>query len=181
MDFKAIESKWQKFWEEHSELYRADDESDKEKKYILVEFPYPSGSGLHVGHAFSFTGSDVYARFKRMQGYNVLFPMGWDAFGLPTENYAIKMKRKPQEITKENTDIFRSQMKKLAFSFDWSREINTSDPNYYKWTKRVWHIKKRCRLIGVRAVKLVWQMRKWWTENARDAEQRWRGELSHNG
>lgn len=100
-----------------------------------MEFPYPSGSGLHVGHAFSFTGSDVYARFKRMQGYNVLFPMGWDAFGLPTENYAIKMKRKPQEITKENTDIFRSQMKKLAFSFDWSREINTSDPNYYKWTQ----------------------------------------------
>jgi len=135
MDFKVVEAKWQKFWEEHPELYRVDGKSGKEKKYILVEFPYPSGSGLHVGHAFSFTGADVYARFKRMQGYKVLFPMGWDAFGLPTENYAIKTKRKPQEITKENTDIFREQMKRLAYSFDWEREINTSDPNYYKWTQ----------------------------------------------
>jgi leucyl-tRNA synthetase len=100
-----------------------------------VEFPYPSGSGLHIGHAFSFTGADVYARFNRMMGYNVLFPMGWDAFGLPTENYAIKMKRKPQEITKENTDHFRSQMKRLAFSFDWEREVDTTDPRYYKWTQ----------------------------------------------
>lgn len=134
MDFKVIEDKWQKFWES-SDLYRADDGGEKKKKYILVEFPYPSGSGLHVGHAFSFTGSDVYARFKRMQGYNVLFPMGWDAFGLPTENYAIKTKRKPQEVTKENTDMFRKQMKRLAYSFDWSREINTTDPKYYKWTQ----------------------------------------------
>lgn len=135
MDFKVIEAKWQKFWEEHPELYRADDNNEKEKKYVLVEFPYPSGSGLHVGHAFSFTGSDVYARYKRMQGYNVLFPMGWDAFGLPTENYAIKTRRKPQEVTKENTDMFRSQMKRLAYSFDWEREINTTDPDYYKWTQ----------------------------------------------
>jgi len=134
-NFKEIETKWRKFWEEHPELYRADNNSKKNKKYILVEFPYPSGSGLHVGHAFSFTGGDVYARFKRMQGENVLFPMGWDAFGLPTENYAIKMKRKPQEVTKENTDMFRSQMKDLAFSFDWSREVNTTDPSYYKWTQ----------------------------------------------
>jgi leucyl-tRNA synthetase len=135
MDFKVIEAKWQKFWEEHPELYQADDESKKEKKYILVEFPYPSGSGLHVGHAFSFTGSDIYARFKRMQGYNVMFPMGWDAFGLPTENYAIKSKRKPQEVTRENVKMFKEQMKKLAYSFDWEREINTTDPNYYKWTQ----------------------------------------------
>jgi leucyl-tRNA synthetase len=133
--FKEIETKWQKWWEEHPELYLAQNESSRQKKYVLVEFPYPSGSGLHVGHAFAFTGGDVYARFKRMQGYNVLFPMGWDAFGLPTENYAIKMKRKPQEVTKENTDMFRSQMKRLAFSFDWTREINTTDPNYYKWTQ----------------------------------------------
>jgi leucyl-tRNA synthetase len=105
------------------------------KKYVLVEFPYPSGSGLHVGHAFSFTGADVYARFNRMMGYNVLFPMGWDAFGLPTENYAIKTKRKPQEVTKENTDHFRNQMKRLAYSFDWDREVNTTDPNYYRWTQ----------------------------------------------
>jgi len=134
-NFKEVEKKWRKFWEENADLYRAENKSDKKKKYILVEFPYPSGSGLHVGHAFSFTGGDVYARFKRMQGENVLFPMGWDAFGLPTENYAIKMKRKPQEVTKENTDMFRKQMKDLAFSFDWGREVNTTDPNYYKWTQ----------------------------------------------
>ena len=133
--FKVREEKWQKFWEEHPELYRAENESEKPKKYVLVEFPYPSGSGLHVGHAFSFTGGDVYARFKRMQGNNVMFPMGWDAFGLPTENYAIKMKRKPQEIALENNNMFKSQMKQLAFSFDWSREVNTCDPNYYKWTQ----------------------------------------------
>lgn len=134
-NFKEIENKWREYWEKHPELYQADNNSKKNKKYILVEFPYPSGSGLHVGHAFSFTGGDVYARFKRMQGENVLFPMGWDAFGLPTENYAIKMKRKPQEVTKENTDMFRKQMKDLAFSFDWGREVNTTDPNYYKWTQ----------------------------------------------
>ncbi|PIU73868.1 leucine--tRNA ligase, partial [Candidatus Shapirobacteria bacterium CG06_land_8_20_14_3_00_40_12] len=90
MDFKKIENKWQEFWEEHPEISRADDESLKPKKYVLVEFPYPSGSGLHIGHTFSFTGGDIYARFQRMKGYEVLFPMGWDAFGLPTENYAIK-------------------------------------------------------------------------------------------
>ena len=134
-NFREIENKWQKFWDEHPEMYRADDVSDKKKKYVLVEFPYPSGSGLHIGHTFSFAGADVYARFKRMQGFNVMFPMGWDAFGLPTENYAIKMKKKPQDVTKENTDMFRSQMKKLAFSFDWSREVNTTDANYYKWTQ----------------------------------------------
>lgn len=138
MDFKEIEAEWQKYWEEHPELYRADfakASSSRGKKYVLVEFPYPSGSGLHVGHAFSFTGADVQARYWRMKGYNVLFPMGWDAFGLPTENYAIKTGKKPQEVTKENTDMFRSQMKKLAFSFDWSREVNTTDPKYYKWTQ----------------------------------------------
>jgi len=142
-DFKLIENKWQKYWDQHPEISRAEDLFDNDpavagllrKKYVLVEFPYPSGSGLHIGHAFSFTGADVYARFNRMMGYNVLFPMGWDAFGLPTENYAIKMKRKPQEITKENTDHFRSQMKRLAFSFDWEREVNTTDPRYYKWTQ----------------------------------------------
>jgi len=129
-----MENKWKKFWEEHPEFYRAD-EGEGEKKYVLVEFPYPSGSGLHVGHAFSFTGGDVYARYQRMKGGKVMFPMGWDAFGLPTENYAIKTKRKPQEVTKENTDMFRKQMKDLAFSFDWEREIDTTDPKYYKWTQ----------------------------------------------
>jgi len=108
---------------------------DKNNLYILVEFPYPSGSGLHIGHAFNYTGADVYARFKRMQGFNVLFPMGWDAFGLPTENYAIKMKRKPQEVTQENTEMFKKQMKELKYSFDWDHEVNTTDPEYYKWTQ----------------------------------------------
>ncbi len=134
--FKSRERKWQKYWEEHPEFYRVKGEDDKtKKKYVLVEFPYPSGSGLHIGHTFTFTGGDVYARYLRMRGFEVLFPMGWDAFGLPTENYAIKSGRKPQEVTKENTDMFRKQMKELAFSFDWSREVNTSDPNYYKWTQ----------------------------------------------
>ncbi|MCX6726882.1 MAG: leucine--tRNA ligase [Candidatus Shapirobacteria bacterium] len=135
MDFKEVEKKWLKFWEEHPELYTAQNVSSRQKKYVLNEFPYPSGSGLHIGHTFSFTGGDVYARYWRMRGYNVMFPMGWDAFGLPTENYAIKMKRKPQEVAKENNDVFRNQMKRLAFSYDWSREVNTADPNYYKWTQ----------------------------------------------
>ncbi|MBP6989625.1 class I tRNA ligase family protein, partial [Candidatus Shapirobacteria bacterium] len=129
MDFKVIEAKWQKYWAEHPELYSSENSKAKNinsrKEYVLVEFPYPSGSGLHVGHAFSFTGADIYARYKRMQGNKVLFPMGWDAFGLPTENYAIKTKRKPQEVTRENTEKFKNQMKKLAYSFDWEREVNT--------------------------------------------------------
>jgi leucyl-tRNA synthetase len=129
------EEKWQNFWEENPEICKAVDSAKKKKKYILAEFPYPSGSGLHVGHAFTFTGMDIYARFNRMKGFNVLFPIGWDAFGLPTENYAIKNKKNPKDVTKENTDMFRKQMKRLAFSFDWSREINTTDPKYYKWTQ----------------------------------------------
>jgi leucyl-tRNA synthetase len=103
--------------------------------YVLVEFPYPSGSGLHIGHVFSFTGGDVYARFMRMQGKNVLFPIGWDAFGLPTENYAIRTGRPPQEVTRENTAMFREQMQRLGLSFDWDRVVDTTDPSYYKWTQ----------------------------------------------
>jgi leucyl-tRNA synthetase len=117
------------------ETNRAIDFSEKEKAYILVEFPYPSGSGLHMGHSFSFTGGDVYARFHRMQGKNVLFPIGWDAFGLPTENYAIKTGRKPQDVTRENTETFRRQMKQLGLSFDFTREVNTTDPEFYRWTQ----------------------------------------------
>lgn len=138
-DFNEIEKKWRDKWHEDG-IFRAIDDSPKPKKYVLVEFPYPSGSGLHVGHAFSFVGGDVYARYFRHKGYNVLFPMGWDAFGLPTENYAIKMKRKPQDVTKENTDSFREEMKDLGLSFDWTREVNTTDPKYYKWTQ--WIFKK---------------------------------------
>jgi len=131
-NFERVEKRWQEKWEEMG-LYKTKEKGDK--KYILVEFPYPSGSGLHVGHAFSFTGADVYARYWRMKGKRVLFPMGWDAFGLPTENYAIKTKRAPQKVTDENTAMFKRQMKRLAYSFDWEREINTTDPDYYKWTQ----------------------------------------------
>jgi leucyl-tRNA synthetase len=134
LDFELWERIWGRRWEKAG-LYRAKDFGKKKKEYILVEFPYPSGSGLHVGHAFTMTGADIYARKERMAGRNVLFPMGWDAFGLPTENYAISAGRKPREVTEENTDNFRRQMKKMAFSFDWSREINTTDSDYYHWTQ----------------------------------------------
>jgi len=133
-DFKEIEKKWGSKFADFVG-FKAHDFENKPKKYVLQEFPYPSGSGLHVGHAFSMTGSDIYARYMRMNGFNVMFPMGWDAFGLPTENYAIKMGVKPQSITKENTEKYKSQMKRLGFSFDWDREVDTTDPGYYKWTQ----------------------------------------------
>jgi len=133
--FKSIEKKWQKIWEKEGWYQAVDGDKKKKKRYVLVEFPYPSGEGLHIGHTFTMTGADVYARKKRMDGFNVLFPMGWDAFGLPTENYAIKTGIHPKTATKNNTDKFRRQMKKMAFSFDWRREINTADPSYYKWTQ----------------------------------------------
>jgi len=131
---KKIESKWQNKWYK-SDVFTAKNGSKKRKYYLLVEFPYPSGDGLHVGHCRSYTALDVIARKKRMEGYNVLFPIGWDAFGLPTENYAIKKGLHPSVVTKKNTDNFRNQMKNLGLSFDWSREINTTDPKYYKWTQ----------------------------------------------
>ena len=133
-NFKKIEKKWQRFWEKNK-LFQAKDFSKKPKYYCLVEFPYPSGEGLHIGHTRSYTAMDIISRKKRMEEYNVLFPMGWDAFGLPTENYAIKTGIHPKIATKKNTDTFRRQLKSLGFSFDWSREINTTDPNYYKWTQ----------------------------------------------
>ncbi len=128
------EKHWQKKWEKDG-LYKADDKSKKEKRYLLVEFPYPSGAGLHVGHARSYTALDIMARKLRMQGKNVLYPIGWDAFGLPTENYAIKNKIHPRQATEENVITFTKQLKSLGFSFDWSREVNTTDPEYYKWTQ----------------------------------------------
>lgn len=131
---RKIESKWQEAWYKSS-VFKAKNGSKKKKFYLLVEFPYPSGDGLHVGHCRSFTAFDIIARKRRMQGYNVLYPMGWDAFGLPTENYAIKKGVHPSVVTKKNTDNFRRQMKNLGLSFDWSREINTTDPKYYKWTQ----------------------------------------------
>lgn len=129
-----IEKKWQQIWEER-EPFKASNNSDKPKFYALVEFPYPSGEGLHVGHPRPYTALDIVARKRRLEGYNVLFPMGWDAFGLPTENFAIKNKIHPVKVTKRNVDRFREQLKSLGFSFDWSREVNTTDPNYYKWTQ----------------------------------------------
>jgi leucyl-tRNA synthetase len=133
-DPSKIEPKWQKKWES-SKLYRARENSKKKKFFGLIEFPYPSGDGLHVGHIRSNTAMDIIGRKRRMEGCEVLYPIGWDAFGLPTENYAIKTGIQPSVVTKKNTDIFRRQLKALGFSFDWSREINTTDPKYYRWTQ----------------------------------------------
>ena len=133
-DFKAIEGKWQKQWEEKG-AFHAKNDYTLPKFYALVEFPYPSGQGLHVGHPRSYTALDVVSRKKRMQGYNVLYPMGWDAFGLPTENFAIKNKIHPKIVTENNVARFKSQLMSLGLSFDWSREINTTDEGYYKWTQ----------------------------------------------
>ena len=131
---KQIEKKWQDIWEKEGTFYASDDKS-KPKFYALIEFPYPSGQGLHVGHPRPYTALDIVARKRRLQGYNVLYPIGWDAFGLPTENYAIKNKIHPRVVTERNVARFKSQLKALGFSFDWSREVNTTDPNYYKWTQ----------------------------------------------
>ena len=131
---KEIEKKWQDIWEKEGVFYASEDKS-KPKFYALIEFPYPSGQGLHVGHPRPYTALDIVARKRRMEGYNVLYPIGWDAFGLPTENYAIKNKIHPKVVTERNVARFKSQLKALGLSFDWSREINTTDPEYYKWTQ----------------------------------------------
>ena len=133
-DFKAIEQKWQKYWDDHK-TFEVKNGGEGEHMYILVEFPYPSGSGLHVGHVRSYTAQDALARMKRMQGIKVLYPMGWDAFGAPAEQYAIKNHIHPSQAVAENIKTFKGQMKKLGFSFDWSREFSTTDPEYYKWTQ----------------------------------------------
>ena len=133
-DYNAIERKWQKIWDDKKAFHVEIDKS-KPKYYALIEFPYPSGQGLHIGHPRPYTAMDIVARKKRMQGYNVLFPMGWDAFGLPTENYAIKNKVHPADVTKKNIAHFKEQLKMLGFSLDWDREINTTDPEYVKWTQ----------------------------------------------
>ena len=133
-DYAQIEKKWQDIWDE-KQTFAAKDDYSLPKFYGLVEFPYPSGQGLHVGHPRSYTAIDIVCRKKRLEGYNVLYPMGWDAFGLPTENFAIKNHVHPAEVTKKNIANFKRQLKSLGFSFDWSREINTTDPEYYKWTQ----------------------------------------------
>ena len=134
--FKKIEKKWQAFWEDRK-TFKTPDEPDlsKEKYYVLDMFPYPSGAGLHVGHPEGYTATDILARYKRMKGFNVLHPMGWDSFGLPAEQYAIETGTHPKETTYKNIDCFRSQLQALGFSYDWDRELATTDPDYYKWTQ----------------------------------------------
>ena len=133
-DFKKIEEKWQKYWDEHH-TFEAKNGVDRKTFYDLIEFPYPSGEGLHVGHVRVYTATDVIARMKRMQGYNVLYPMGWDAFGAPAERYAIRTHQHPKDVVKKNVEVFKRQMKSMGWSFDWSREFATTDPEYYKWTQ----------------------------------------------
>ena len=133
-DHEAIEEKWQKIWEE-KQLFRSETDTSKPKYYILDMFPYPSGSGLHVGHVTGYTATDTIARYKRQKGFNVLHPMGWDSFGLPAEQYAIRTGTHPASTTQNNINTYRRQLKKLGFSYDWNREITTSDPKYYKWTQ----------------------------------------------
>ena len=132
---KKIETKWQKIWAQRPELHVAEDNSDKPKFYCLDMFPYPSGNGLHAGHVESYTATDIISRYMRLKGKNVLHPQGWDAFGLPAENYAIKTKIHPAITTRQAIDTFKAQMNLMGFSYDWSRELNSSDPNYYKWTQ----------------------------------------------
>ncbi len=133
-DYEKIEKKWQKYWDEH-QTFHAENDYTKPKFYALVEFPYPSGQGLHIGHPRPYTAMDIVARKRRLEGYNVLFPMGWDAFGLPTENFAIKNKIHPAIVTANNVERFKGQLKSLGLSFDWDREVNTTDPDYFKWTQ----------------------------------------------
>ena len=133
-NFDAVERKWQKFWEENK-TFEAHIDPSKKKFYALVEFPYPSGAGMHVGHIKAYSGLEVIGRKKRLEGYNVLFPIGFDAFGLPAENYAIKTGIHPRISTDKNIKYFSEQLKKVGFAFDWSRTIDTTDPGYYKWTQ----------------------------------------------
>ena len=153
-DFLAIEKKWQDFWEEEK-TFRAEDNSEKEKFYALDMFPYPSGAGLHIGHPEGYVASDILARYKKACGFNVLHPMGWDAFGLPAEQYAIKTGTHPSITTQVNVNNFRRQIKSIGFAIDWDREINTTDPNYYKWTQWIF-LKLFQRGLAYVAEKPVW-------------------------
>src|SRR5262245_17663792 len=133
-NFQAIEARWQRYWEQNK-TFRTPDLSAKPKFYILDMFPYPSASGLHVGHPEGYTATDILARYRRMTGWNVMHPMGWDAFGLPAEQHAVDTGQHPSVLTRQNIDTFRRQIKMLGFSYDWDREVDTTDPNYYKWTQ----------------------------------------------
>ena len=154
-DFTAIENKWQKYWDEHK-TFHAENDYSKPKFYALVEFPYPSGQGLHIGHPRPYTAMDIVSRKRRLQGYNVLFPMGWDAFGLPTENFAIKNKIHPAIVTKNNVARFKAQLKSLGLSFDWDREINTTDPDYFKWTQWIFLKLFKAGLAYKKEMKVNW-------------------------
>jgi leucyl-tRNA synthetase len=133
-NFPEIEKKWQKYWMEHK-TFRAEIDHSRPKYYVLDMFPYPSGSGLHVGHPLGYIASDIYSRYKRLKGFNVLHPMGYDAFGLPAEQYAIQTGTHPAVTTEKNVARYREQMDKIGFSYDWDREVKTCDPAYYKWTQ----------------------------------------------
>jgi len=133
-NFKKVEAKWQKYWYDNN-IFAAKEDPNKEKFYALIEFPYPSGSGLHVGHIRAFSSMEVIARKKRLEGYSVLFPIGYDAFGLPTENYALQTKQHPRVVTDNNIKMFEKQLKSVGYSFDWDRVVDTTDPSYYKWTQ----------------------------------------------
>ena len=138
--FKTIEAKWQRYWETHKTFSVTAIDKSRPKYYVLDMFPYPSGEGLHAGHPEGYTASDIVARYKRMRGFNVLHPMGWDAFGLPAEQYAIRTGTHPKITTEKNISRFRAQLKALGFSYDWDREVNTTDPHYYRWTQ--WIVKQ---------------------------------------
>ena len=133
-DFRAIEAKWQKTWKE-TDAYKVTEDPNRPKFYVLDMFPYPSGAGLHVGHPLGYIASDVFARYKRHKGFNVLHPMGYDSFGLPAEQYAIQTGQHPAVTTEQNINRYREQLEQLGFCYDWSREVRTSDPAYYRWTQ----------------------------------------------
>ncbi|MDL2212260.1 leucine--tRNA ligase [Erysipelotrichaceae bacterium OttesenSCG-928-M19] len=152
---QEIEAKWQKHWEDNK-TFKTPSCSDKEKLYLLDMFPYPSGAGLHVGHPEGYTATDILARFKRMEGYNVLHPMGWDAFGLPAEQYAIETGHHPEEFTKRNIEIFKSQIKSLGFSYDWDREVNTTDPEFFKWTQWIFIQLHKMGLAEIKDIEVNW-------------------------
>ena len=157
--YKDIELKWQDFWYKNNIYAAVDNDQTREKKYILTEFPYPSGASLHVGHCYRYTVPDVYARFLRMRGYNVLFPIGWDAFGLPAEEYARKTGINPKVVIAENIRLFREQLKKMGYGFDWVREFSTTDPEYYKWTQWIFAEMYKLGLAEQKDTEL------WWCEN----------------
>ena len=133
-DHQRIEKKWQKYWDDR-QIFKAEVDRSKPKYYVLDMFPYPSGAGLHVGHVTGYTATDILARYKRQKGFNVLHPMGWDSFGLPAEQYAIRTGTHPSITTEQNINTYRRQLKSLGLSYDWGREVTTSDPKYYKWTQ----------------------------------------------